>query len=63
MTHTADIRITAIEIARQRELRAAERALAEGDASAMAGHLRQAGQLWAAVEAERSGSFIAAVGV
>jgi hypothetical protein len=52
MTHTVDIRIKAIEFARQRELRAAERAFVEGNATSMAGHLRQASQLLAVIESE-----------
>lgn len=63
MTRTANIRIQAIETARQRELRAAERALTVGDASAMTGHLRQAGQLWAAVSSELAASVSPAAGV
>lgn len=54
MTHKVDIKIKALETGRQRELRAAARAEAEGKIVAMEGHLRQADQLLAVIEDELS---------
>lgn len=53
MTRKADIRIRALEAGRERELRAAARARAEGRIIPMEGHLRQADQLLDAINAER----------
>lgn len=53
MTRKADIKIRALEAGRERELRAAARARAEGRMIPMEGHLRQADQLLDAINAER----------
>ena len=52
MTYRENIRLEAIETARRRELRAADRAFAEGSTASMTGHLRQAGQLLGAINSE-----------
>jgi len=52
MTNMDNIRLEAIETARRRELRAADRAYAEGSTASMTGHLRQAGQLLEAINSE-----------
>jgi hypothetical protein len=52
MTYRENIRLEAIETARRRELRAADRAYQEGNTTATAGHLRQAGQLLDAINRE-----------
>ncbi len=49
MTYRENIKLGAMATARRRELRAADRAYEEDNAAAMAGHLRQAAQLLAAI--------------